>query len=964
MLTCQQEGWACFDWLEDHLTCSMHTSKCDQSGKQSYPKQFFFSEDVDLCLVTALGKKILTTPPEQAGPFVYMNNIKATLTGPVQTFERRLKSLLRAMVESEYTSEEEFGVPLDSITLHSLKRSAYRYLRNFPVPPSAIKARAEHRSGLEHTYAGRDEGPNPNDDATMGRVLAGSRHCTDHFYIVPPHFSHGTASTINYERIVPMYTSMQDATRQNTRMRFNKLLPHFMAAVLHHYHCSDQGLLSDDKLFQSPMWTTQLVYRTNLYNQLQGAGRSRSSISITGRNRDHDAFIMMRDVGDQNKAIMNAVQQLSKCRAPASNDDGSNDDEESSSADGQTLNDAEKPGEFIQPLPKMVGWGKVLQPVDDTCMKFARTTLSDLFSRYFVGSRNRPAMRLLNSSHIPRHWAGKKKSKERTLISKAKDVFAALLGQTDPACIDGNNACIVYEKLKSNVNDLYGEVITNGSLRTTYNKMHKNMDAYQRCCNAPPISLNPPRQTLLSFPVNPMDIIEDTILDIDDAEMVRQEEEVLSCFVCPYCDDDILYVYKTRKTLLEHVRTGHAGFQPPPSNMVKLIDSQKEGQSSNARWIRVRNAVGHIPKPAVVEIPSHGKPANLASTILEKGEVRSGSFVQVFNRSSKELWFALVVDGRIMGNDSDSPRLISARWCKPNSLELDQGRVADPIFLANIIAMGDHETLTKSFMPVSDTPAKKASPKAGRLQNYFSPVSNKGNQTACPIPGQLTGYFSPVCNKTILSGQDPVKKLLGNIRSETESLISRPRLSGHDPVKELLGNIRSERDSLISRLRHSANVSPLNITKETCVKHGGLSEPDIQNLSLSDMENLETNCPECKVDDELYNQHFYNSLCQAYPQRERSNTNLRVHWIKNCLKDPHELFQLNATTMKRLSNRGGGDCLFRALLQGLSGEVRPKIDDLQIRNHLQLRERIVDYATEHLDPDAPTTFLRGTVRCI
>ena len=398
--------------------------------------------------------------------------------------------------------------------------------------------------------------------------------------------------------------------------------------------------------------------------------------------------------------------------------------------------------------------------------------------------------------------------------------------------------------------------------------------------------------------------------------------------------------------------------------MVKLIDSQKEGQSSNARWIRVQNAVGHIPKPAVVEIPNHGKPANLASTILEKGEVRSGSFVQVFNGSSKELWFALVVDGRIMGKDSDSPRLISARWCKPNSLELDQGRVADPIYLANIIAMGDHETLTKSFMPVSDTPAKKASPKAGRLQDYFSPVSNKGNQTACPIPGQLTGYFSPVCNKTILSGQDPVKKLLGNVRSETESLISRPILSRHDPVKEMLGNIRSERDSLISRLRHSANVSTLNITKETCVKHGGLSEPDIQNLSLSDIENLETNCAECKVDDELYNQHFYNSLCQAYPQNERSKANLRVHWIKNCLKEPHAWFQLNAKTMKRLSNRGTGDCLFRALLQGLSGEVGPKIDHLQIRDHLQLRERIVDYATEHLDPDAPTTLLRGTVRCI
>jgi hypothetical protein len=46
MLTCQQEGCACFDWIDDHLTCLLHKSKCDQSGKKSYSKQFFLSASV------------------------------------------------------------------------------------------------------------------------------------------------------------------------------------------------------------------------------------------------------------------------------------------------------------------------------------------------------------------------------------------------------------------------------------------------------------------------------------------------------------------------------------------------------------------------------------------------------------------------------------------------------------------------------------------------------------------------------------------------------------------------------------------------------------------------------------------------------------------------------------------------------------------------------------------------------
>jgi integrase len=853
------EGWACFDWVEDHLTCMLQTSKCDQAGKHSYSKQFFFSYDVDLCLVTALGKKLLTTPPENAGPFVYKSNIRNTECGPVQTFERRLKALLRSMVASGDVFEYEFGVQLDTITLHSLKRSAYRFLRNFPVPPSAIKFRAEHRSGMEHTYAGRDEGPNPSDDATMGRVLAGLLHCTDQFYVVPPHFSRQSASMIDYDRIVPMYLPMQNPTNASTKIRFNNVLPYLMAAVLHHYHCSDQGLLRLDKLFQSPMWTTQVAYRNHLYNRLQGAGRSSSSISITGHNREHDHFMMMREMHTKNDAILKALLQFQPTAIPKDASIGSSEafqptaiPKDASIGSSEALSERCSEAAFRIQSPSMysatdmLGQGKQLQSARTSEMIIPGICLCDLFSRYFVG---RQPLRLLNSSDIPRHWSGTQKAHQRSLISKAKFVFTGLLGQTEPACIDGNNACRVYEKLKDNVTMKYGEVITQGTLRTTYNKMRANMEAYRECCNAPPITLNPPRQRLLEDCVEfvqPTDSNEN-ILEIDDYEQTLHEEDVTKCFLCPYCDEDILNVYKTRKTLLEHVRTGHTDCQPPPSNIVKIVDAQKHGLSTNARWIRVQNAVGHI--PAVVETQSTYKPANLASTILDKGEVRSGSFVQVFN-ASKDLWFALVADGRILGKGTDSPHLISACWCKPNSLDVDLSRKRDKIFLASIIAMGDHDTMTKTFKLHSNTPVKPS-------------------KTACPIPGRILDYFSPV-------------------RSNEQRWVSGASCSAELKVQSAVAEVVEDQSNALTLVVGSSSIDTATPT---------------------------------------------------------------AIWLEKNMIEPHRHFQLHANDMRVLSNRGGGDCLFRALRQGL----RNIACDGQKLDHIELRQKIVDHARSNLDQTLNTS---------
>ncbi len=960
------EGWACFDWIEDHLTCMLHTSKCDQAGQYSYSKQFFFSNDVDLCLVTALGKKLVTTSPENAGPFVYKSNIRITECGPVQTFERRLKALLRSMVASGYILEDEFGVPLDSITLHSLKRSAYRFLRNFPVPPNAIKSRAEHRSGMEHTYAGRDEGPNPNDDATMGRVLAGLMHCTDQFYLVPPHFSRQSASMIEYERIVPMYSSMQNPSNASTKIRFNKILPYLMAAVLHHYHYNDQGLLRLDKLFQSPMWTTQVIYRTQLYNQLQGAGRSSSSISITGRNREHDHFMMMRDMNAKNDAILKMLMQFQPIapRHKDKDDDDKDDEADLSSNVGLPGSCAETLGNerfrlqspSMHPATEMFGLGKVLQSAPSSEIIIPGMSLCDLFPRYFVGRHGRQAIRLLNSSDIPRHWTAIQKAHQRSLISKAKFVFAGLLGQTEPACIDGNNACRVYEKLKGNVTVKYGKVITQGTLRTTYNKMRENMEAYRECCNAPPISLDPPRQRLLADCVAFVQVTDsnDDILEIDDCEQTLQEEDVTKCFLCPYCDEDILNVYKTRKTLLEHVRTGHTDCQPPQCNIVKMVDAQKHGHSSNARWIRVQNAIGHIPAPIVVETRNNGKPANLASTILEKGEVHSGSYVQVYN-TSKDLWFALVADGRILGKDTDSPHLISACWCKPNSLEVDRYRKRDNILLASIIAMGDHDTLTKSFKlhsktPVKPSPSKSTCP-SPRILDFFSPLQSIkrqcGSSASTGQGNALNMALSAVENVGLthttvaevsaeVSGKSAVAEVVAE-QSTTLTLVAASSSTDTATPTCILEmrKFLSTRSALLSQMRQHKNILPLNITDETCQDHGGSALFDIDI----------NNCAECKVDDELMHEHNQIELNKMYPHVEKLKKRCEARWLDVNVKEPHQHFQLHAKEMRVLSNRGGGNCLFHALRQGL----RNVACDGQTLTHVELRQKIVDHAEGNLD---------------
>jgi hypothetical protein len=1034
------------------LTSLLNTSKCDQAGNHGYWKRFFFSDDVDLCFVTALGKKILTTPPECAGPFVYRSNVKSTASGPVQTFERKLKAMLRAMLTTGEISANDLGVPIAAITLHSLKRTAYRYLRNFSLPIGAIKARAEHRDGLEHVYAGRDEGPNPNDDATMGRLLAGFQFCTERFYVVPPHFGHAHSSRITYERIVPMYMAMQNPSNSSTMKHFNKILPHFLAAVLHHYHGSNKGLASTDKLFQSPMWTTQVAYRSNLYNWLKGGGRESSSIKITLRNREQDIFMMMHETRIATRAIFQHITQGCKpavrslgrdddgdqhitqgckpaVRSLGCNDDGDGDGDQHvgeqlrsiAISDGDAV-DYERSSSATSdkrildkrcPPANMDGWGSVLQQTTTQEYILRPMQLFDMFIRYYVGVRGHPPMRHFKSHDIPRHLTCDQKSNQRSLLSKAHFVFTGLLGQTDPLCIDGNNACRVYEKLKNNVTRQYGRVITQGTVRTAYNKMTKDMEAYKRCCVAPSISLEPPRQQSLEEsmhirqqPMEQDDNICDTddVLSIDDEEQsCVQEDETEKCLVCPYCDDDVLHTYRTRKTLLEHVRTGHEGCQPPASNIVKVVASQKVGRSSNSRWIRVQNALARIEQPAVVitDSPKTGKPANLSATILKQGELRSGTFVQVFNASPKELWFALVVDGRILGKDSDSPRLVCAHWCKPNCLQPDPCGRKDTIFLATIIAMGCRDTLSKLCVQ----PAKTHALVPRCILDFFSPVRSRQSirhesetqevadnaaqgTTSPPSPASFeqgtylphdVGRRSEPAFESVVSGVEPSDDLR-TMMSETHEVVDNSRISTVACAVSILAaqgttsppssasfeqgtylpddvGRRSEPafESVVS------DVDPLDDLRTMISEERELIarlRHSNQVLPLNERDpnacerhrgsvhydfDTENKCLECKVDEHLLQAHFNKELCNMYPQHERNQTKLHDRKIGVYLLEPHVEFISNARKMKTIKNVGGGNCLFHSLVQGLS---HLKMDT---PDHLQLRQQIIDHASSHFD---------------
>jgi hypothetical protein len=74
-------------------------------------------------------------------------------------------------------------------------------------------------------------------------------------------------------------------------------------------------------------------------------------------------------------------------------------------------------------------------------------------------------------------------------------------------------------------------------------------------------------------------------------------------------------------------------------------------------------------------------------------------------------------------------------------------------------------------------------------------------------------------------------------------------------------------------------------------------------------------------------------------------------WLEKNMIEPHRHFQLHANDMRVLSNRGGGNCFFHALRQGL----RSLACDGQKLDHIELRQKIVDHARSNLDQTLHTS---------
>jgi hypothetical protein len=146
----------------------------------------------------------------------------------------------------------------------------------------------------------------------------------------------------------------------------------------------------------------------------------------------------------------------------------------------------------------------------------------------------------------------------------------------------------------------------------------------------------------------------------------------------------------------------------------------------------------------------------------------------------------------------------------------------------------------------------------------------------------------------------------------------------------------SSRSALLSQMRQYKNILPLNITDETCEDHGGSALFDIDTIN---------NCAECKVDDELMHEHNQIELNKMYPHVEGLKKRSEARWFELNVNEPHLHFQLHAKDMRVLSNRGGGNCLFHALRQGL----RNIACDGQTLTHVELRQKIVDHARDNLD---------------
>ena len=233
-------------WQDDAMVIKVPTQKGDQDGLLSYWKRVYANPlNPSLCPVLALAVHVFSITP--ADPF--SNRVFATSANTFR--EQFIRFMTWAFPEKMLE-----GIHISRFTSHSPKRSGMCFVNGVEVIKwDSTELRADHKLGLISSY---QTCPAPQQDGTMGRLLAGLDFASPEFNVAPPHFLEEDTAKIPFEDIVANYDSYS-AT-------FKTVLPFLLASIVFHFN---SGQLRSILPKKHPLWSSTLVLRkSKLLNDL------------------------------------------------------------------------------------------------------------------------------------------------------------------------------------------------------------------------------------------------------------------------------------------------------------------------------------------------------------------------------------------------------------------------------------------------------------------------------------------------------------------------------------------------------------------------------------------------------------------------------------------------------------------------------------------------------------------------
>jgi hypothetical protein len=284
-------------WQDDAMVIKVPTQKGDQDGLLSYWKRVYANPFKPwMCPVLALAVHVFSVTPADT----FTNRVFAT---SANTFREQFIRFMKWA----FPEESIEGIPICRFTSHSPKRSGICFANGIEVIKwDSTELRADHKLGLISSY---QTCPSPQQDGTMGRLLAGLEFASPEFNVAPPHFSDEDTAKIPFKDIVAHYDSYS-AT-------FKTVLPFLLASIVFHI---DSGQLRSILPKKHPLWSSTLILRKwKLLNELStkvlGGKVGAKSIlvlsgnSVAGDTRT-DVTEIRRDVAEIKSTVTALASQV------------------------------------------------------------------------------------------------------------------------------------------------------------------------------------------------------------------------------------------------------------------------------------------------------------------------------------------------------------------------------------------------------------------------------------------------------------------------------------------------------------------------------------------------------------------------------------------------------------------------------------------------------------------------------